>query len=46
MFKLLQIRLLAVAALCLLLPAFAYADPVDITNQLDDNEAAFSWTSP
>jgi hypothetical protein len=41
MFKL---RFLAVATFCLLLPASAYADPVVIKNELDDNETAFTWT--
>ena len=44
MFKLLRLRLLAAVAFCLLLPASAYADPVIITNQLNDNVNAFEWT--
>ena len=33
-----------VLAACCLLPASVYADPVVITNKLDDNRNAFGWT--
>jgi len=42
MFKLLHLRLLTVAAWCLLLPAFAYADPVTIG--FGEDASAFSLT--
>lgn len=44
MFRLLPIRSLVLVVCCLLLPASAYADPVVITNALNDNDTAFTWT--
>ena len=43
MLKLLQLRVLAIAACCLLPFTSAYADPVVITNQFEDTETAFEW---
>jgi len=44
MFRLVSLRSLAFAVCCLFFPVAAHADPVVITNQLNDNSSAFTWT--
>ena len=44
MLKRIWFRVMVLAAVCLLLPAAAYADTMVIKNELNDNETSFVWT--